>query len=110
MRVTFHVIAYTTRDSAGVATITSSRNRPSRRDCARQIPGFISGAYLGSAPAYKLHYTLGGKSLERQLDTRRVEILGRFLMRLADRGRVTGIAVTDHNGGDLTFNFPCFRA
>jgi hypothetical protein len=51
-----HAVGYTSNDRGnadlehGVALVTTGAGRPSWHDCRAQIPGFISGEYLGLAP------------------------------------------------------------
>ncbi len=104
------LIAYTARTADGVvdgvAAVVSDRARPSRSECAAQIPGYVTGRDLGPAPMYTLRYTKDGVTLSRQLDAAGVERIGKVVMRVEN---ITGIEVLDTDGGDVTFNFACFR-
>lgn len=105
------LIAYVTSAASGVATVATDRPRPSWSECSEQIPGFITGRDLGPAPTYTLRYTNDAQPVIRtQLDAQAVERIGGVVMRVADRrGDISDIAVLDAEGGDVTFNFACFR-
>lgn len=104
------LIAYTARTNNGVtrgiATVLTGRSRrPTRSECADQIPGYITGSDLGPAPMYTLRYRTADGAIERQLDAAGVERIGKVVMRTA----AGSIEVLDANGGDVTFDFACFR-
>lgn len=104
------LIAFTARTDAGttngIATVVTDRTRPSWSECAAQIPGYVTGRDLGTPPTYTLRYDTPNGRITRQLDAAGVEKIGKVVMRARS---VSDIAVIDANGGDITFNFACFR-
>lgn len=110
-----HLIHYLARTATGteqgIARVLSDRQRPSWRDCAEHIPGFVTGlAYLGLEPQYTLKYATAHGPKEKLLGSSGVQRVGTVVMRLADRDQVWDIEVFDENGNDVTFNFACFAA
>ncbi|MGW4889618.1 hypothetical protein [Streptomyces murinus] len=57
---------------------------------------------------FTLTYTSEIGPQTRTLTARGIETVGRIINRLADRGEVWDIAVTDKDGRDVTFDFHCF--
>lgn len=107
------LIAYSARSAddttqLGVARVITERTRPSWSECASQIPGFVTGSDLGPAPIYTLRYNTPIGAVEKQLDHSGVERIGTVVMRVANRGKATNIAVLDATGQDVTFDFACF--
>lgn len=100
------LIAYTAATSTGIAAITTDRNRPSWAECRQQIPGFITGTDLGPAAEFALRYTGPSGTVTRMLDAAGVERVGTVVMRVKN---ISDIAVLDEAGGDVTFDFACFR-
>ncbi|MGS2615141.1 hypothetical protein ACVCAH_11540 [Micromonospora sp. LZ34] len=104
------LIAYTARTAdgvtTGIATVLTDRTRPTWSECSEQIPGYVTGRDLGTPPMYTLRYSTPGGAMVRQLDAVGVERIGKVVARA---GSVSDIAVLDADGGDVTFNFECFR-
>lgn len=82
----------------------------------RGMPAATWGAYAQEAaetaaePTYTLRYTLDGEPVTKAARTAAgIEMIGAAVSRAADRGKVTDIEVLDETGGDVTFNFKCFR-
>lgn len=106
-----HLVAYTARGgTSGIAEVRTDRSRPTWRDCAEQIPGYVVGHDLGPAPQYTLAYDTARGRVVRSLTTSGIERVGTVVSRAADRERVWNIAVTDAGGEDVTLDFACFRA
>lgn len=107
-----HLVSYTARTAdsitRGIARVLTDRSRPSWSECADQIPGYVTGHDLGPAPTYTLRYTTDRGTSQKQLDFDGVHRVGTLAMRLADRGKAWDVQVLDHNGYDVTFNFPVF--
>ncbi|MBM0237124.1 hypothetical protein JNW88_08160 [Micromonospora sp. ATA32] len=104
------LIAYTARTDSGtttgIATVLTGRTRPTWAECAEQIPGYITGQDMGAPTLYTLRYRTAAGQVERQLDAVGVERIGRVVMRVRS---ASDIAVLDAAGGDVTFDFACFR-
>lgn len=92
----------------GIARIPSDRKRPSWRECAARIDGFITGEYLGLAPMFTLRFATASGPVEKILDSVGVERIGAVVMRGADRGEAWDVEVRDESGVEVTFDFPCF--
>ncbi|RKR92715.1 hypothetical protein BDK92_7193 [Micromonospora pisi] len=112
------LIAYSARSTdgpiadivQGIATVITTHTRPTWSECAEQIPGYVTGTDLGPAIEYTLRYTHCGQDVVRVLDAAGVERIGKVVMASNARtGNITNIAVLDADGGDVTFDFACFR-
>lgn len=111
--MTAHMVAYTARTNLGtvqgVARVLTDRKRPSWRDCGEQIPGYVTGKYLGPATSYTLRYTTTDGEQVKTVDAATLAKFGSVVARCADRGEAWDIAVLDTAGNDVTFGFPCFN-
>jgi hypothetical protein len=96
----------TTTTTTGIATVVTDRTRPSWSECSEQIPGYVTGRDLGTPPMYTLTYTTANGRSVRQLDAAGVERIGKVAMRVPT---VCDIEVLNADGGDVTFDFDCFR-
>ncbi|NUP46134.1 MAG: hypothetical protein HOW97_02290 [Catenulispora sp.] len=112
MALTAHMVAYTARNGInteqGVARVLTDRNRPSWQDCHAQIPGYVTGKYLGPTTSYTLRYTTETGEQVKAMDASLLNRIGPVVARAADRGEAWDIAVTDVSGADVTFDFACF--
>lgn len=113
MALTAHMVAYTARNGIdteqGVARVLTDRNRPSWQDCHAQIPGYVTGKYLGPTTSYTLRYTTEAGQQTQAMDAALLAKIGSVVARAADRGEAWDIEVTDAAGNDVTFDFTCFQ-
>ena len=108
-----HLVEYLSRSTgtavSGIARVRTDRNRPSWSECADVIPGFVTGTHLGPEPEYTLSYHDADGEHIRRLGAAGVQRVGRILAARSGRGVAWDIAVHDHQGDDITFDFTCFR-
>ncbi|WP_030670753.1 hypothetical protein [Streptomyces rimosus] len=109
-----HLVTYTAQTATGPETrigrVLSPRTRPSWKDCHEQLDGFTGrGTYLGTEPQYTLNYRTPSGPQTRTISSSGVQVVGKVVMSLADRGQAWDIQVLNADGSDVTFEFACFR-
>jgi hypothetical protein len=118
--VKLHKVIYTARTAdggtnKGVATVPSERNRPSWRECALVIPGFLRGTYAGLAPesdTYTVEYSRCGIVFRwsNRTHAEALKLAGYIAERAVEVGGIGWARVVNSSGDDVTRTIPALFA